>query len=129
VGNTNQTISKHQKRRQEPERTWPNTPDQKQPYGTNQKLVENGTGNMPTKVSSSTKTYQTVYNISVSEEPEYLANGILVHNCDSWALAEWAYARYNEDNNASVAFISHEKERKVAKNDDGEVTDYWPGMD
>ena len=48
---------------------------------------------------------------------------------DSWALAEWAYARYNEDNNASISIIKEEKERKVAKNDEGEVTDYWPGGD
>lgn len=46
---------------------------------------------------------------------------------DSWALAEWAYAKYNEDNNVQVAFISNERERKVAKNEEGIVTDYWPG--
>lgn len=48
---------------------------------------------------------------------------------DSWALAEWAYARYNEDNELSFGIITTEKERKVAKNDEGNVTDYWPGED
>lgn len=48
---------------------------------------------------------------------------------DSWALAEWAYAKYNEDNNAQVVMVSSEKERKVAKNDEGKVTDYWPDSD
>jgi hypothetical protein len=47
---------------------------------------------------------------------------------DSWALAEWAYAKYMEDNNASIAFVSNEKERKVAKNETGQVEDYWPGV-
>lgn len=50
--------------------------------------------------------------------------------CDSWALAEWAYARWNEDNSASISVISNEKERKVIRNEDtGEVEDYWPGLD
>lgn len=48
---------------------------------------------------------------------------------DSWALAEWAYAKYNEDNNASIAVITTEKERKVKKDEDGNPTDYWPGME
>lgn len=30
---------------------------------------------------------------------------------DSWALAEWAYAKWNEDNAASIAVVSTEKER------------------
>lgn len=49
---------------------------------------------------------------------------------DSWALAEWAYARYNEDNDISINIISAEKERKVVKNENtGQVEDYWPGLD
>jgi hypothetical protein len=48
---------------------------------------------------------------------------------DSWALAEWAYARWNEENNASISFISSEKKRKVVKNAVGEVEDYWPGLE
>lgn len=46
---------------------------------------------------------------------------------DSWALAEWAYARYNEDNSASISLVTTEKERKVIKDDEGRTTDYWPG--
>lgn len=48
---------------------------------------------------------------------------------DSWALAEWAYARYNEDNNVEVVVVNAAptKERKVERNDEGKVTDYWPG--
>lgn len=49
---------------------------------------------------------------------------------DSWALAEWAFARWNEDNNVSVGVITTEKERKVAKNEStGEVEYYWPRSD
>lgn len=47
---------------------------------------------------------------------------------DSWALAEWAYAKWNEDNNASISIISTAKERKVAHADSGQVEDYWPGL-
>lgn len=48
---------------------------------------------------------------------------------DSWALAEWAYAKYNEDNNASISIISDTKERKVVKDDENRTVDYWPGED
>jgi len=48
---------------------------------------------------------------------------------DSWALAEWAYARWTEDNNASISIISTEKERKVKHGATGAVEDYWPGED
>lgn len=34
-----------------------------------------------------------VYNLSVSEAPEYFANGILVHNCSDATLYGWRYAR------------------------------------
>lgn len=34
---------------------------------------------------------QDVYCLTVEEQPEYFANGILVHNCDE--LAKWKYAR------------------------------------
>jgi hypothetical protein len=49
---------------------------------------------------------------------------------DSWALAEWAFARYTEQNNISVAVIdpTPEKERAVVKDESGAVTDYWPGL-
>lgn len=47
---------------------------------------------------------------------------------DSWALAEWAYARWSENNNAAIAVIdASEKERKVERDDSGKITDYWPG--
>lgn len=49
---------------------------------------------------------------------------------DSWALAEWAFARWNETSNATIASINvNEKERSVTKDDDGVITDYWPGLD
>lgn len=99
------------------------------PSGTTRQKAENGTENTHTKVSSNTRNYQTVYNLTIAEQPEYLANGVLVHNCDSWALAEWAYARWNEDNNASISIISTEKERKVKHGASGQVEDYWPGED
>ncbi len=46
---------------------------------------------------------------------------------DAWALAEWAYAKYNEGQ-AEVSFIQmvDPKERQVAKDDEGNITDYWP---
>lgn len=49
--------------------------------------------------------------------------------CDSWALSEWAYAKYNENNNASISIIQDTKERKVVKNDEGRTMEYWPGQD
>lgn len=48
---------------------------------------------------------------------------------DSWALAEWAYARWNEDNNVSITVLSTDRERKVVKNKAGQVEDYWPGLE
>lgn len=47
---------------------------------------------------------------------------------DSWALAEWAYAKYNE-NKAEVSFVEviDPNERKVKRDEAGKVTDYWPG--
>ncbi len=48
---------------------------------------------------------------------------------DSWALAEWAYAKYMADNNISVSVINPtpEKERQVVKDESGSVVEYWPG--
>ena len=49
---------------------------------------------------------------------------------DSWALAEWAFARWNETSNATIAVIdASQKERKATKNNEGKITDYWPGAD
>lgn len=46
---------------------------------------------------------------------------------DSWALAEYAYAQYNQ-NRPTLAFVGGEPERKVAKDAVGNI-DYWPGLD
>lgn len=49
---------------------------------------------------------------------------------DSWALAEWAFARWNEDNGITLAMVTGPgRERKVNRNSKGETTDYWPGLD
>lgn len=47
---------------------------------------------------------------------------------DSWALAEWAYAKWQETK-AEVKFVEivNPDERKVSRDDSGKVTDYWPG--
>lgn len=47
---------------------------------------------------------------------------------DSWALAEWAFARYNE-NRFTLEVVTPIVEREVKKDDKGMVTDYWPGLD
>lgn len=46
---------------------------------------------------------------------------------DSWALAEWAYAKWSE-NKVSIAtvVVSQDKERNVVRDKKGRVTDYWP---
>lgn len=47
---------------------------------------------------------------------------------DSWALAEWAYAKYNENRiELSVLDTSPAKEREVDKDEAGKVYNYWPG--
>lgn len=48
---------------------------------------------------------------------------------DSWALAEWAYAKWNETGEPSIHIITSEKERKVTKDNAGKVADYWPDSD
>lgn len=48
---------------------------------------------------------------------------------DSWALAEWAYARWNEDGGAQMFVIKDEPKRKVTKDAEGRVQDYWPGLE
>lgn len=47
---------------------------------------------------------------------------------DSWALAEWAYAKWNESKTeiASIS-IKNEPERKINRDDKGKIVDYWPG--
>lgn len=47
---------------------------------------------------------------------------------DSWALAEWAYAKWNEHKTEiQVVSVSAEPERKVERDSSGKITDYWPG--
>lgn len=48
---------------------------------------------------------------------------------DSWALAEWAYAKYNEERPAihSVTIVK-EPERKVDRDPKGKVINNWPGL-
>lgn len=48
---------------------------------------------------------------------------------DSWALAEWAYARYQELSPTVAVIEVGNKERKFTKDDEGNTTDYWPGQD
>ena len=49
---------------------------------------------------------------------------------DSWALAEWAYAKWTEDSNDYVGVIdAREPQRKVSRDESGKITDYWPGLD
>lgn len=49
---------------------------------------------------------------------------------DSWALAEWAYAKWTEESSAYIGVVdTKEKERKVTRDDEGKITDYWPGLD
>ena len=49
---------------------------------------------------------------------------------DSWALAEWAYAKWNENKLeiSSVEVIS-DAERSVRRDEKGKVVDYWPGLE
>jgi hypothetical protein len=48
---------------------------------------------------------------------------------DSWALAEWAFAKWYAGSTAGITVVSAKPERKVVKNEAGEVTDHWPGLD
>jgi hypothetical protein len=48
---------------------------------------------------------------------------------DSWALAEWAFAKWNAENNIGIAVVSSSKEREVKRNEQGEVEDHWPGWE
>ena len=48
--------------------------------------------------------------------------------CDSWALAEWAYAKYTENSGGDISFIDY---KKGDESDDNkrEITDHWPGLE
>lgn len=48
---------------------------------------------------------------------------------DSWALAEWAFAQYFANSDPQLMVVSNTKERTVEKNENGDVEDYWPGLD
>lgn len=48
---------------------------------------------------------------------------------DSWALAEWAYAKYNEDNELQLIVVGERKEeREIIKDDEGNIEFDWPGL-
>lgn len=47
---------------------------------------------------------------------------------DSWALAEWAFAKWYASNNAAVAIVSAAPQRKVEKNEEGDIDFDWPGL-
>lgn len=45
---------------------------------------------------------------------------------DSWALAEWAYAKYHEGAaNVDVVTVSSGEEREIIRDDSGNITDHW----
>lgn len=48
---------------------------------------------------------------------------------DSWALAEWAFAKWNENSELSVGVVTTERERSVKRDKNNRVTDYFPGVD
>lgn len=45
---------------------------------------------------------------------------------DSWALAEWAYHMYKSDQPEIYTIDTSAKKRKVKKDEQGKVKDYWP---
>ncbi len=49
---------------------------------------------------------------------------------DSLALAEWAYAKWNENDNVSISVleIKDEPKRDIKHDTEGKVVDYWPGV-
>lgn len=47
---------------------------------------------------------------------------------DSWALAEWAYAKWSENKTAiATVTVVTDKERDVTRDSKGKITEYWPG--
>lgn len=49
---------------------------------------------------------------------------------DSWALAEWAFAKYYATAEPqAMSLTPTKKERHVEKDNEDNVTDYWPGSD
>ena len=47
---------------------------------------------------------------------------------DSWVLAEWAYSKWNADNEPQIMSFAATKERFIKRNKDGKVEEYWPGL-
>lgn len=75
-------------------------------------------------------------------QQEYKGDKLSVHHpdspdahddfADSWALAEWAFAQYYSHGEPQAISISSSKEREVPdenKDEEGNVIDYWPGLD
>lgn len=49
---------------------------------------------------------------------------------DSWALAEWAFAKYySSAEPQAVSLQAEQKERHVEKDEDNNTINYWPGLD
>lgn len=113
----------------------------KQGHGTEVKKAKYGIKNMLKILFSKEKigpetpkgnSYQTVYNLTVLDSHEYFANNVLVHNCDSWALAEWAFAQYYAKGEPQLVVIGGSKkeyiqEDNVERDSKGNVVNYWPG--
>lgn len=55
---------------------------------------EHGIENMQSAVYTAPKESR-VYNLQIEDAHEYVANGILVHNCDAWMMAEDIYVDIN----------------------------------
>lgn len=68
--------------------------ERKQKNGMGVKKVLRGIKSMLKQVFTAQKVLR-VYNLQIEDEHEYFANNILVHNCDSWALAEHGFSVIN----------------------------------
>jgi hypothetical protein len=70
-------------------------------------------------------------------QKEYKGSFLSVHHpddpsahddfADSWALAEWAFTKWYNENEPQFFSANTSEERKVKKDDDGRVVEYWPG--
>ncbi len=48
---------------------------------------------------------------------------------DSWALAEWAFAKWNETRVQAIVISPKLPEKEVIRDGKGKITHYWPGQD
>lgn len=48
---------------------------------------------------------------------------------DSWALAEWAFAKWNETRVSAIVITPKLPERAVVRDGKGKITHHWPGQD